>query len=138
MRSAYISRPHSNKNVRFSLQRAGAAAEIQPDDRPLPYGGRGGDGVAQIPADTSAQVQSDAAGLPVRPPVAAGVAPVEDAGQILRRDADAGVADDERFGRFQIMLMPPSRVYLSAFDKTCSTTNRSHFSSVTHDTSSGV
>ena len=49
----------------------------------------------QIAADAAAEVQADTAGLPVGAAVAAGVAAVEDAGQILRRDADTGVADAE-------------------------------------------
>ena len=49
----------------------------------------------QVAADAAAEVQADTAGLPVGAAVAAGVAAVEDAGQILRRDADTGVADAE-------------------------------------------
>ncbi len=43
-----------------------------------------------------AEVEADAGGLLVRPPVAAGVALLEHARQILRRDADARVLDAQR------------------------------------------
>ena len=64
--------------------------------------GGSGDGVAETSADRPAEVQAQAAGLLVAAAVVAGVAFFEDARQILRRDANAGVADDERFGRFKL------------------------------------
>ena len=43
-----------------------------------------GDGMAQPPADLPAQVEADAGGPLIQPAVAAGEAPLEDAGQVLR------------------------------------------------------
>ena len=64
--------------------------------------GFGSNRVAELCADTAAEIQTETAGLLVAAAVVAGEALFKDPGQILRRDADAGVADDERFGRFQI------------------------------------
>ena len=63
------------------------------DGRSLIKVGFGGDGMSQTSADASAQIQTDAACLLVLPAVTAGVTPFKDTRQILRRNADTGVAD---------------------------------------------
>ena len=63
--------------------------------------GGGGDGVAEAFADRAAEVEAEAAGLLVAAAIVAGIALFKDARQVLRCDADAGVADDKRFGRFK-------------------------------------
>ena len=67
--------------------------------------GRCGDGVAEAFADRPAEIEAEAAGLLVAAAVVPGVALFKDARQVLRRDADAGVADDKRFGRFKFCLL---------------------------------
>ena len=59
--------------------------------------GFGSNRVAELCADTAAEIQAEAAGLLVAAAVVAGEDLFKDPGQILRRDADAGVADDERW-----------------------------------------
>ena len=89
--------------------------------------------------DAAAEIQADAGRALVRAAVAAGIALFKHARQILRRDADARVADAERFRRLERdRTPPPLRVYLRALESTCSMTNSSHFSSVMTLTFSGV
>ena len=58
--------------------------------------------MAKIPADAAAEIEPDAARALVRAPLQAGVAALKDARQILRRNADAGITDAERFRLFNV------------------------------------
>ena len=70
-----------------------SSAQINAHGRALPGPGLYGDAVPQVVADALAQVQPDAAGLPVGASGEAGVALLEHARQVLRGDTDSCVFD---------------------------------------------
>ena len=107
------------------------------DGRAVVGDGGGGDGVAEAIADRAAEVEAEAAGLLVAAAIVAGIALFKDARQVLSATPMPVSRMTRVLGASSSMVMLPARVYLSALDKTCSITNSSHFSSVTHDTFSG-
>ena len=77
-------------NILAALDRP-TPVEVQADLRPLPGTGGDGDAVAQAAADLPAEEEADAGGAPLQAAVLPGVAPLKDPGQVLRRDANAGI-----------------------------------------------
>ena len=61
------------------------------------------DDMAEICADPPAQVEPDAARFHIDPPDSPGISLLENPRQILRRDADPGVADQEEGAGFRIL-----------------------------------
>lgn len=83
------------------LQEQGLALEMDADGGAHLWGGLDGDGMAQLAEGAAAEVQADAGGALVRPPLLPGVALLKDPGQILRGDAQAGVFNDQGLGFLQ-------------------------------------
>ena len=128
----------SGAHFPWLLQGEIPALEVDGDGGAFARGGLDGDGVAQLAEGAAAEIQADAGGALVHPAQLAGVAPLKHPGQVLRSDAQAGVLDDQGLGLSQADGDAAMGGVLTALDRSCSRTKRSHFSSVRTEQDTGV